>query len=47
MLVKDYKRKTYLIFDMLVPEDNISVKEYKEIDLYNDLEIEIQKNGAH
>ena len=44
-MIKDYKRKkTFLLIDMSVPNDNnLSVKEYNKISKYKDLEIEIEK----
>ena len=44
-MVKDSKRKTYLLVDLSVLTDNDkSVKEYDKISKYKDLEIEIEKN---
>ena len=44
IVVKNYKRKTYLLINMSVPTDNnISVKEYNEISNYKDQETEIEK----
>ena len=43
-MLKDYKRKTFLLIDMSVPTDNnISVKEYNKISEYKDEEIEIKE----
>ena len=44
IVVKEYKRKTILPTDVLVPTDNnVSLKEYNKIDKYKDVEIEIEK----
>ena len=44
IVIKDYKRKIYLLIDMSVSTDNkISVKEYNEISKYKHLEIDFAK----
>ena len=44
IIVKDCKKKTFLLIDMTVPSDrNLSLNEYEKISKYKDLEIEIQK----
>ena len=48
IVVKDYKRKTYIQIDMSVPTDNnISVKEYHKISKYNNLKIEMEQTGVY
>ena len=43
MVVKDNKRKTCVLIEMLERTDNnISVREYNKINKYKDLEIEIE-----
>ena len=43
-VAKDFKRKTCLLIDILIPTDNnISVKEYNKINKSKELEIEIVK----
>ena len=45
MTLKDNKRKLYFLIDMSVLSDNNQpVKEYNEIDKYNDVETEIERN---
>ena len=44
IIVTDCKKKTCLLIDITVPSDrNLSIKEYKKVSKYKDLEIEIQK----
>ena len=44
MVVRDYKRKTCLLIDILIQTDNImSVKVYTKLNNYKNLEIEIRK----
>ena len=42
-MVRNYKRKPFLLIDMAVLKDNTSVKEYNKISKYKDLEKEMEK----
>ena len=47
IIVKDFKKKTFLLIDMSIPTDqNISAKEFDKLSKYKDLEIETKNVEA-